>query len=378
MGTHYDLRELPPEQLVTEMQCLLASDHQVTADILAHLAEVDARKLYLDQACSSMFTYCVERLHMAEPTAYKRIEAGRTARDYPVIFEMVAAGELHLTGVTLLSPRLTEENHRELLAAAVHRSKREIERLLAVRFPLPDVPPDLRKVPGRRAQTPPTPPPPPVPPAAPAPAAMAAQPSAASLPFALSPTLPPRPEIKPLSEDRYYLKLTVSRSVHDKLLEAQALLRHRNPSGDLDVVLGSALDALLRDLRRAKFGQTSAPRPSTTPPQEGSRHIPNEDKREVLARDGEQCSFVDESGRRCLERAFLELDHVQPFAKGGPSTAANVRILCKGHNHHAAAKEYGAAWMSRRVEAASKGAELEPVPVGAGAAGSPGRGWSCP
>src|SRR5512146_1978785 len=87
--------------------------------------------------------------------------------------------------------------------------------------------------------------------------------------------------------------LALSAKVHDQLIEAKALLRHRIPSGDLDAVLGRALEALLRDLRRDKFGETSAPRAQTAPPREGSRHIASTVKRAVAERDGHQCTFVD-------------------------------------------------------------------------------------
>src|SRR3990172_9207327 len=229
MATSYDLCGLPPDVLLAHLRTLAARDHQLTADLVAHLAEVDARRLYLDEACSSMFTYCVERLHMSEPTAYKRIEAARAARRFPVIFARVAAGELHLTAVTLLAPRLTEDNHLELLAQAAHRSKRDLERLLAARFPRPDGAADLRKAPERRAPPaaptqPATAPPPPAAPPHPAPAPTP-PPAPATVPapaFSLAPPVAPRPELKPLSAERYYLRLTLSAPVRDKLLEAQA------------------------------------------------------------------------------------------------------------------------------------------------------------
>src|SRR3972149_4500213 len=94
METSYDLCGLPPDVLLAHLRTLAARGHQLTADPVAPLAEVDARRLYLDEACSSMFTYCVERLHMSEPTAYKRIEAARAARRFPGIFGRVAAGGL--------------------------------------------------------------------------------------------------------------------------------------------------------------------------------------------------------------------------------------------------------------------------------------------
>jgi hypothetical protein len=378
MGPRYDLRDLPPDQLLTDLACLLARDCQQTADLLAHLAEVDARKLYLDQAASSMFTYCVDRLHMPEPTAYKRIEAGRLARRFPVVFDLVADGRIHLTALALLAPKLTEDNHRELLAAAVHKSKRQIERLLAARFPSQDVPPSCRKVPepacpapaaAPSAPAPPSPvsaPPPPAPLATQAPAIQTPAPVLApARPFTLTPPEPPRPQVTPLSADRYCLKLTVSAAVHDKLFEAQALLRHAIPSGDLDLVLGRALDALLRDLRRGKFAETPSPRAAGTAPRPGSRHIPNEVKRQVAARDGHQCTFVDASGRRCEERGMLEFHHIEPFARGGASDAASITLRCRGHNLHAAAHDFGELFMRRQVEDAGR--------ARASGTGSPGR-----
>jgi hypothetical protein len=360
MANLYDLRDLPPDLLLTRLKALLARDHKLCADLLAHVAEVDARKLYLDQACSSMFVYCVERLHMSEPTAYKRIEAARVARRFPVIFDRVAAGDLGLTAVTLLAPKLTADNHLDLLAAAVHRSKRELERLLAARFPKPDVAPDLRKVPEPRSAapvpvsspptssvSPPSPSPPPTP-------AMMPVPVPAPLAFTLSPPGQVA-EVKPLSADRYYLKVTLSATVHDKLLAAQSLLRHRIPSGDLDAVLGRALDALLSDLRRGKFGDTAAPRATVPPPKPGSRHVPSAVKREVAARDGNQCSFVAADGHRCQERGFLELDHTTLFCRGGASDAASMRILCAAHNRHAAAQELGESFMERKIAEARTG-----------------------
>src|SRR5688500_1800482 len=147
MNPAYDLSNVSSEKLLEQLTTLLERDHEVCARLIAHIAEVDARRLYLDQACCSMLTYCVERLHMSEATAYKRIEAARTARRYPTIFQHVAKGELTLTAVAMLASKLTDETHVDLLAAARHKSKRQLEHLIASRFPRPDVPMTLRKVP---------------------------------------------------------------------------------------------------------------------------------------------------------------------------------------------------------------------------------------
>jgi hypothetical protein len=114
---------------------LVAQDRTTTAAILAHLAEVDSRRLYLPAAYPSMYAYCVGELRLSEQAAFKRIQAARTARRFPAIFAAVADGRLHLSSVILLAPYLTDETADELLNAAAHKTKSETEQLLAQRFP---------------------------------------------------------------------------------------------------------------------------------------------------------------------------------------------------------------------------------------------------
>jgi len=131
----YCLSHLSDHTLLRDLASLVARDRATTASLLAHLAEVDARRLYLPAAHPSMFSYCVHELRLSEDCAYKRIQAARVARQFPAIFPAVADGRLHLSAVVLLAPYLTLENADGLLAAAAHNSKSEIEELLARRFP---------------------------------------------------------------------------------------------------------------------------------------------------------------------------------------------------------------------------------------------------
>ena len=137
--TTYSLSHLSDSVLSRDLAAVVARDRTTTAALLAHIAEFDARKLYLPAAYPSMFAYCVGELHLSEDAAFNRIRAGRTARQFPVIFEALAEGRLHLGAVLLLTPYLSPERADELLGAATHKSKSEIERLLAERFPRPDM-----------------------------------------------------------------------------------------------------------------------------------------------------------------------------------------------------------------------------------------------
>ena len=92
-------------------------------------------------------------LHLAEHAAFNRIEAARAARRFPIIVELLADGRIHLSAVRLLAPHLTEANHDSVLGEASHKSKREIEQLVARLLPRPDAPSIVCKLPQKPAAT---------------------------------------------------------------------------------------------------------------------------------------------------------------------------------------------------------------------------------
>jgi hypothetical protein len=147
----YSLSHLSDDVLVRDCVALVTKDRALTAALLAHLAEIDARRLFLPKAYSSMHEYCVEELGMSEDSAFKRIRAARTARRFPLVFTAVADGGLNLTAIVLLTPYLTEQNANELLHAAMRKTKSEVERLIAERFPQPELMGLVEVVPGSRA-----------------------------------------------------------------------------------------------------------------------------------------------------------------------------------------------------------------------------------
>ena len=144
------LRDESDERVLEKVRELVGRSNAMNAELLVYLAEVEERRLYLGEATSSMFAWCVERLHMSEDVAANRIRAARVVRRFPLVGTMIARGEVHLAGVVLLAPHLTEENHGDLMARARHRSKREIEKLVAEIAPRPDVDSRVRALPRGR------------------------------------------------------------------------------------------------------------------------------------------------------------------------------------------------------------------------------------
>src|SRR5688572_9281314 len=184
-GGPFSLRHLSDEALLSGIAELTRSQHLLTAKLVAHLAEVDSRKLYLSQACSSLFAYCRDRLGFSEDEAYRRVEGARIAKQHPCVFEKLESGSISLSVLAKLKPHVTAENVTELLDALAGKSVRDAERILAARFPKPDVADSIRKLPERRPPAP-----------APAPAsASAPAPTSAPAPA----RIPDRGRVSPLS-----------------------------------------------------------------------------------------------------------------------------------------------------------------------------------
>ena len=150
MHSELALHSIPDDELLRRLHELVAHSRGTEADLVAHIGEVDERKLYARSAFPSMFVYCMQALHLSEAEAYRRITVARAARKHAVLLAMLRDGRIHLSGMALLVPLLTPENRDAVLERATHKSKRQIERLVAELAPKPDVPSVMRKLPGPR------------------------------------------------------------------------------------------------------------------------------------------------------------------------------------------------------------------------------------
>ena len=339
---NYSRSHLSRPALAHQLQTNTASCNEKTADQLADIAEFDEREQYLEAAHPSMTSYCVHVLRLSDDSARKRIHAARVARQYPVIFEMIADGKLHLSAVVMLARYLDPTHADELLAAATFKTREEIERLLAERFPRLDQPmlapvakpdavdhgddveilDDLHKVraPGRVQNE-----------------------TVESAPASV-PARSPWP-------------ITVDPADHEKLRYAQSLLRHQIPSGNMTKVVSRLIALGLAQLEKQKTGACRKPR-APLRSSRNPRYIPNAVKRAVWERDGGQCTFTSESGHRCPAREFIEYDHVVPVARGGMATVENLRLRCRAHNQYEAERTFGTEFMQNKRE--SRRSEPQP------------------
>ena len=375
MTTMSSLSSLSDAQLIAEVKARAASERQATAQLIASLAELDARRLYLGEGCASLFAYCTRVLHLSEHAAYGRIEAARAVRRVPRILEGLADGELTLTAVCLLAPYLTPANVASVLQDARHKSKREIERLVVALSPRPTVPSVVRKLPGRTA------PDVSLENAAPSTELRASAGAAAfAEPHRTDSTTPAMvlkpPIVAPLTTTQYKMQCTISRDTYEKLRRAQDLLRHTIPNGDPAAILDRALTLLVADLEKKKIAASAHPR-ARREAATRSRHVPAAVKRAVWKRDGGQCAFEGTNGR-CAERGFLEFHHVVPYAMGGETATTNLQLRCRAHNAYEAEQDFG-RWLIREAVDPWLSAFCQLGPDrGPGARASSGRGPTTP
>jgi hypothetical protein len=333
MHDTHPLTALADDELLRRLLDLLQHSRETEADVVAHLGEVEARRLYAREASPSMFAYCTDVLHFSEAESYLRIAAARACRLYPELLAMLADGRIHLTGVAKLAPHLTSDNHLELLRLATHCSKRRIEELIAAIAPRPDAPSLVRRLPDRAAGGPLRPDgvatgggagvvgPAPVqrPAAVGAAAAADGHPNAAgdgtsslvavpatvrvitgdrqcvALPVAGRAALSLRNgSIEPLAPARYKVQFTASEELRDQIERLRVLLRPGIPDGELGAVIGRAVMELLGRLEARRYGKrrpgpvASPLRPDAVPePRRASSGAAASSGRETTARGNE-------------------------------------------------------------------------------------------
>ncbi len=128
-----NLKHLTDKILLLDTKRLVASERKLTGEILHHLREIEARKLYSDLKYKSMYDYCLRELGYSEGTAYRRISAARLLNDIPEVEAKLKDGSLNLTNVATLVQFFKENDiqdppeKRKIIAKVEGLSRRETE-----------------------------------------------------------------------------------------------------------------------------------------------------------------------------------------------------------------------------------------------------------
>jgi hypothetical protein len=295
-------------EVVTRLESLRTREHACLVSIVEGLVECLRSRVYLDLGYESLWKFLAERLGYSEGAASRRANAARVVLRCPRALDLLRARRVTLCALARLRPVLDEvSDPDELLARIEGKGRTEVERTVAA----------VRPVPARRERV----------------RRRFVKPAAKTGPLFTSTVEAPVVE-------RVALSFTVDPAAFADFEKAKALLSRKLPAG---MTLEQAFNELVRfylskkdPARRAK---RRARRTSTV--EVRSRHVPAELRDEVFLRDGHRCAFVGRDGHRCGSTHDLQVDHVRPFALGGPTTADNLRVTCGAHNRHRARRTFG-------------------------------------
>jgi 5-methylcytosine-specific restriction endonuclease McrA len=345
--------------LSARLRQLLRQEQGAVADFLIALADFDRRQAWRELGHTSLFAYLHRELGLSKGAAFYKKTAAELLQAYPEVIEPMRDGRLCLSTVGELARVLTPENRDRVLPSFFHLSKREARELAAALDPV--AAPPRREVvttvrpapaaaalalaasPAEPSDSPDEPPGP-----------FVVQPDELAPPPPVRPPPPPPSTAEPLSEALSRLHLTVSKEFLRKLEAARDALSHSRPEASSQEILEAGLDLILQQATRRR-GLVARPRKTPPPSTPDADHvtaatpaaIPAGVRREVWQRDQGRCQWPMQDGRCCGSTHRLELDHVVPRARGGPSTVANLRVLCRPHNLLAARIALGDAAMER-------------------------------
>jgi len=386
------IRSISDNMLVRSLERLRVRENRNLAGLLACLAEMEKRRLYLPRGYSSLFEFCTGHLKYSRFAAGRRIAAARAVARFPVLGKMISKGRLNLHAVSAVAGILTGENLREVIGRIAGRSSREVDAIAASYRP--------RKMLRDRVR--------PVfvmaPPSADGSGAGGETPS----PGAGSTESPdhedPRPHVDrgsapgtgddprgrattgPAERDtrrgggrtphrgehdgrdasrpvdisggrterarickKFRMEFAVDTRFMERLEKIRELLSTRFPAGigfeDLFMLLMD--DYIERNSPEARAARRKARSSSKAVADGRSRSIPRAVRDEVYLRDGGMCTFVSPDGRRCRSRWNLQIDHKVPVCRGGANSPDNLRLLCGRHNRMEAERLLGEDHMKK-------------------------------
>ena len=223
------LEALDNATLLSQLHELVRCEREKTAEVIAHLAEVDRRDLALTRS-PSLYHYCVHELGYSEGEAYSRIRGARAVADFPQVLEMLRSGEIQLASVVRLYPHMNNANAQELLAAAKGKSMRQVQAIAAELNPQPEVPDFIRFVSVVQK---------------PCPTLEEVAPLFATAPPAAETPVPSGPPVKEAAIKQVRFGFTADEELLQLVERAREILRHKFPSGRLEDIFRDALNALL-------------------------------------------------------------------------------------------------------------------------------------
>ncbi len=252
------------------------------AELIEIFEQADKFRVHVAFGYSSLFVYATQGLKLSEEVAYIFINVARKVREVPALKEKIRRGEISVSKARRITSVLNRENQQHWLELASQLSKRELRRAQ-------DVFSQKRR--------------------------------------------------RPVSLEEV-LEVSVGEFIerHDPLArakrqEAKGKLREvasapaadgmaPPPPADLELCPGTVHSAPARGADGARTEKPSIKRAL----------IPAATRHKLQIKHEGRCNHQNPDGRRCSERRFLDVHHVQPIHAGGANDLSNLELLCAAHH----------------------------------------------
>jgi hypothetical protein len=287
-----NLKSISDSDLLRDTKRHATQEKEAGIQVLHHLREVDARKLFTTVKCSSLYSYCIKELGYSEGTAGRRIHAMKLIRDLPEYETKLEEGSIH---ESQLSKAQTFFNAQKKKKKTYSKEKK-----LQV----------MKDIEGKSAR------------------------ETDQLFASIDPQAARKDISRPINAEETEIRFTADKALMEKLEKIQNLLGHKLGDKKYASLIEELADLALKKL------EPKAPPTLAVKEVSETRYIPAKVKRAVWHRDQGKCTHPG-----CNSRYALQYEHITPFAKGGKSSLENLKLLCSAHNQRAAIEAYGLAKM---------------------------------
>ena len=340
------LERLSIAELDRSAEKLVVAEHGNIARLIAHIAEMSARRAALELGYKNLFDYCVRRLNLSEGAVPARIHVANVSRKFPQLLAAMAENRISLTVASLLAAHVNDGNVDTLISDCAGKTRKATEEYLVAIKPKPVFAPSIRRQPERVA----APSHSTVPLTASKPPANSAQ--------ATPPRKPSAPVLEPARPEVFNFRFAAGREFKNKFERLAEVVGVDNAQQHMAELFEKALDIALdkkdpkKKLERRQKRERAQSRSNEIPKNEHpttSRHVSSEVSERVHARGEYQCEHRALDGTRCTSRTGLQIEHLRPFGICRSHDERFLRLLCPSHNRWAAERVYGTAFIQRKI-----------------------------
>lgn len=309
MNQTRSLSELNRIELDQKIKSLVKQERALLSDILSTIKEIDRQKIYLEMGYPSLFAYLVEGVGYSEGSAQRRIDGARLLAEAPEIADKIQGGEIKLSQISMVQ-KASREIFRQTASRVTVAEKIEVLKLVGSK---------------NHCETQ----------------------SAIADYFQVRPKYENSFKIQCDGSVRF--EITLSKELHERLKQAQALVSHAVPSGDITEFLDYVAGRIIKQKTSVR-GPGDSGVALSYKADGGPKHFSLSVKKNTLG-DQKCCQYTDPiTHKKCNSNWFLQVDHRHPRWAGGTGAPENAQILCGMHNRLKYRRECGVSLAPGRSE----------------------------